>query len=154
MLPARTLLVTLCVLTLGACASTPRTAVEDSYFQRLGEVSFDALSSGVTAVLEDEHEFTIERRDEQYATVFYRTAWKPRDPFADEETRGVNEARSRVVVRGQRVADGRFRVLLEGENEIRTDSIPSWHTAPTTESFREWMGEIEGNLSQRLERTR
>lgn len=135
-------------LQLSACATASRTAVSHSYFQDLGEVAFSSLSEAVERVLERAHGFRIVRSDEQYSTVFYQTAWREREPFPDEEESGVSEARSRVVVRGQRTTGGAFRVIFEGENEIRTDSIPTWHTASITADFREWMGEIEADLAE------
>lgn len=133
-----------------ACAAGPRTEVEDAYFQDLGEVTPRALSRAVEGVLVEGRGFELARSDLRYARAFYVTEWNHREPFPDEQAAGVETARSRVLLRGQRADEGVFRVTLEGENEIRTDSIPTWHQAPVTGDFREWMRGIETELRRRM----
>lgn len=134
-----------------ACASAPRTGVEEAQFRDLGEVPLERLANAVESVLIDERGLGLRQREEQYATVYYETVWHEREPFPDERARGVTEARSRVVVRGQRTESGAYRVTLEGENEVRTEERPGWHTRPTTPDFRQWVGEIERALSARFD---
>lgn len=144
---ASALVVAACLF-LTACATAPRTDVEDSYFRDLGEVTPRSLSRAVDTVLVEGRDFEMARREVRYARAYYETEWRNREPFSDEAASGVTEARSRVVIRGQRASGGVYRVVLEGENEIRTDSIPSWHTAPVGGEFREWMGAIESDLRE------
>ena len=147
-------LVITCIVasSLTGCATTPSaTPVTHSHFVELGDVEGRPLSQAVEDVLVGDRGFSIQRRDQLYATVYYETAWRERDPFPAEEMAGVTEARSRLIIRGPRVSGGRYRAILEAENEVRTDSLPEWHTAPLTVDFRAWIAEIERDFTQHLE---
>jgi len=136
------------VVVLFACATAPRSSVEDSYFADLGSVAPGRMGPAVDSVLVAGYGFEMARREEQYASAFYETVWKERSPFDDERDAGVSDARSRVVIRGQRAAGGAYRTVMEGENQVRTDSVPTWHLAPVTAEFQDWMSRIESDLKE------
>ncbi|MFP3947929.1 MAG: hypothetical protein ACLFWG_04295, partial [Longimicrobiales bacterium] len=76
----------------------------------------------------------------------YETGWKGRTPLSDEQMQGVTAARTRLLIRGQRVEGGRYRALLEGENEVRTDSLSEWSSARVTGDFAAWVDRVTTRL--------
>lgn len=133
------------------CASLPATPVEHAHFRDLGEVDGDSLDRAVEGVLMEDRGFTLARRSRQFASLYYETGWMERDPFEGETSRGITGARSRVILRGRRTAAGAYRATLEAENQVRTDSLPSWHSVSVGPSFQEWVDAMVGALQRRLD---
>lgn len=141
------LLVVLCA----ACATLPVTPVEHAHFRDLGTVDGEGLDRAVSAVLVEGRGFTLERSNLQFGSVYYETDWKERDPFEAETARGIIDARSRVLIRGRRTSDGRFRSTLEAESQVRTDSMPSWHSEPVGPGFRAWVDSIVAEMAEAMD---
>lgn len=133
------------------CATLPVTPVEHAHFRDLGEVDGERLDRAVEGVLVEERGFTLARRSRQFSSVYYETGWQERDPFDEETARGITGARSRVMLRARRTATGAYRATLEAENQVRTDSLPSWHSVPVGPSFQEWVDAMVGALEGRLD---
>jgi len=133
---------------LSSCATASSTPVDHAAFHDLGDLEGDQLANAVDRVISVGCGFSIARRSEQFATVYYETGWMERRPLAGERPRGVTAARTRLLIRGQRQSGGLYRALLEGENEVRTDSVPDWHTAPVTADFAAWMNHLAAELNQ------
>jgi len=123
---------------------------ETTYTADLGRVSFDPLVRAVEELLEDEYGYHFDEREEQYARLYYQSEWVEEPPARGESERGVTEARSRIVLRGQRF-EGRFRVTFHGERRIRSEARPEWHRAPIPEPFRRRMVEVVSALRTVLE---
>lgn len=133
-----------------ACATLPVTPVEHADFRDLGTVDGEGLDRAVSAVLVEGRGFSLERSSLQFASLYYETDWKERDPFEAEAARGIIDARSRVLIRGRRTSDGRFRSTLEAESQVRTDSTPSWHSEPVGPGFRAWVDSIVAGMDDAM----
>lgn len=136
--------------TLGGCipaASGRGDSTATTFAEELGRVSYERLRGAVDRILVGKRGFRLRRRDEQYATLYYETEWRTREPFADEAEAGVTGARSRIVIRGRRVGGEGYAVTFEGENEVRTRGDPNWHQAPVTARFRAYMSGIARELA-------
>lgn len=133
---------------LSSCAMASSTPVDHAAFHDLGDLEGDQLANAVDRVISVGCGFSIARGSEQFATVYYETDWMERRPLSGERSRGVTVARTRLLIRGQRQSGGRYRAILEGENEVRTDSVPGWRTAPLTADFAAWMDRLAAQLKQ------
>lgn len=138
------------VLAAPACATLPVTPVDHAQFRDLGEVDGEALDRAVFDVLVEERGFNLARRSRQFASVYYETEWRERDTPEAEEARGVTDARSRILLRGRRTSDGSYRTTLEAESQVRTDSLPSWHSARVGPEFREWVDSVVEALGRSM----
>lgn len=135
-----------------ACSTLPVTPVEHAQFRDLGEVEGEDLDRAVFRVLVEGQGFGLTRRTRQFASVYYETEWKEREPLAPEEARRVSEARSRFLLRGRRTSGGRYRTTVEAESQVRTDSLPEWHSVPVTPAFGEWVDSVVASLRAAMAR--
>lgn len=136
----------LIVSLLSGCATASSTPVDHAAFHDLGDLDGDALHGAVDLLITGICGFSLARRSEQFATVYYQTDWMERRPLPRETREGVTAARTRLLIRGQRQGGGRYRTLLEGENEIRTDSVPDWRSARLTADFSTWTSRLASEL--------
>ena len=83
------------------------------------------------------------RLDQDHRTgrdIRWELNWIPRDIVAEEELRGVTNARNRIVIRGMESGIGEitlFRITWELENEVTTLADPNWHPDIVPESVKE-----------------
>lgn len=122
----------------------------DTFEEQVGRVLFGLLREGMDKIL-PKYRLAVRRAEEQYATLYYETEWQERVVTPEEEARGVVEARQRAIIRGRRVGqtldgEGEFRVTLTAENQVRTETDPSWHPTPAPPSFFEHWRTVYSDL--------
>ncbi len=111
----------------GAVASRDVTWSED-----LGRMNKATLDQGVAKIVQ-KHDLRIDRDVVRPREVVYETAWTSRVVHAEEEARGVTNARNRIVLRGRLLEQGfgaggeNYRVTWELQNEVTTAAATGWY---------------------------
>lgn len=134
-------------LSVPACAGyesvgqSPRSAAMFQY--RTGNVTETDLFVRLPRVLARYGYFLTDGRE--YGRRYQLdTQWRYREPFPDEEERGITRARTRIRVRAQLREEwgaAMYVVRLEVENMVRT-SAGAWRHVPASNDFERYADEI------------
>ena len=128
------LLAALTVLAAAGCASAGGGAGSRDTLWRedLGRMNKATISQGVAKIVQ-KHGLRINRQEDRPREVYYEMEWITRAVTAEEELRGVTDARNRIVLRGRLLESGfgagteAFRVTWEVENEVTTPTTSGWN---------------------------
>lgn len=126
-----------------ACASGGGGA-SPVYRRDIGNASFvDALSRSELVLARSHYEIL---NLDTIPFIRIETHWRPRPPFADEQTLGITEAESRVIVtarvRGETDIGSVYNVQMTVENRVRLAGGPDWNERTNTPMFREYADDI------------
>ena len=116
----------------------------------MGRLNRETLDAGLQKILE-KHALRIDRREQSAQGLYYESNWVERPVVAEEDLRGVRNARNRFVIRGQALEwewDHRsvFRITWELQNEVTTTIGRGWHPAPLPESVKEEFRPVYADL--------
>lgn len=97
----------------------------------MGRVTRVTLETGLDKIVQ-KHALQIARTQDSSREIYYETIWMGRDVLADEEVRGVTNARNRILLKGRRLEStmagaGVYRITWELENEVTTAGVDGWH---------------------------
>lgn len=101
--------------------------------QDLGRLDFVTFGAAMQKIVIRKYRFSLRRREEQFQTLYYETVWQLRSPSEEEQSRGVFDARHRVLIEGRRAGGATppggaqiYRITLRIENQVRTREQRSW----------------------------
>ena len=110
----------------------------------MGRVTRATLETGLDKIVR-KHALQIARTQDSSREIYYETLWMTREVLAEEEARGVTNARNRILLKGRRLEStmagaGVYRITWELENEVTAVGVEGWHpdTVPgaVVEEFR------------------
>lgn len=128
-------LAALVVLAAAGCAAGGGGAVamrDVTWSEDLGRMNKATLDQGVSKIVQ-KHDLRIDRDIVRPREVLYEMAWITRAVQAEEETRGITNARNRIVLRGRLLEQGfgaggeSYRVTWELQNEVTTAESTGWY---------------------------
>ena len=140
-------LAALAVLAAAGCASggSGTASLDNVWREDMGRMTKATLSQGLAKIAQ-KYTLRIDRDEDRPRDMYYELAWIPRDVMADEEARGITNARNRIVLRGVLLESGfgaggeAFRVTWQVDNEVMSAMNTSWHPdvmpAQVVEQFR------------------
>ncbi len=142
-----TVLMAGCVGTMGVSEVTRNYWRED-----LGRLTPATLESGVQLIVQ-KHSFRLNRREQSVQELYYESNWVEREVVAEEEVRGVSNARNRFVLRGRALepefgGGAVYRITWELQNEVTSrDRVGrGWHPAPLPGSVKEDFRQVYADL--------
>ncbi len=122
-----------CLLMLAAisgCATAGAGAVARNYWREdLGSLNQPTLEEALAKVVQ-KHSLQLMQRNTTGGEIRWELNWIPREVVAEEELRGVTNARNRIVIRGVESRIGNvdnYRMTWELANEVTSQSNPNWH---------------------------
>jgi len=96
--------------------------------------------------------YAIYQNRETGSTLYIETGWQERAPFQDEEELGVENARSRFVVRARKAAPGLYTLRISAENQVKglpdasgqvpDQAMEGWATMRTTEMWETYADDV------------
>lgn len=97
----------------------------------MGRVTRVTLETGLDKIVR-KHALQIARTQDSSREIYYETLWINREVLAEEEARGVTNARNRIVLKGRRLEStmagaGVYRITWELENEVTEVGVEGWH---------------------------
>lgn len=97
----------------------------------MGRVTRATLETGLDKVVR-KHALQIVRTQDSSREIYYETLWVTREVLAEEEARGVTNARNRILLKGRRLEStmggaGVYRITWEVENEVTSVGVEGWH---------------------------
>lgn len=118
----------------------------------------DSIGIGTTARIDNEtnailarHQYSI-IRSERSNDMYYETGWVPRLTFPDEVMAGVNDVRTRIIIRARPTNRGEttlgagpiqtYSISFEGHAEFRLIDSEDWQKLPLTKSRTDYFKEI------------
>ncbi|MGH7457172.1 MAG: hypothetical protein ACRENG_37830 [bacterium] len=136
---SRGILLLLMMLVIGGCAASSSGSKSASlkYTADLGTATtFDFREKSQRAL--NKYQYVIERFEEYGNILYLETQWKDREVFADEQTSGVVEAKSRIILEARpftRSSAGVTKlnkVEFAGENLVIFENTQTWASVPMT----------------------
>lgn len=138
--------VTLALALLGlvaGCVSGGAGPVSQNFWrEELGRLNTATIEDALAKVVQ-KHSLIVERDFNVGGEVRWELAWIARDVVADEEVRGITNARNRIVIKGVEIGAGNidnYRMTWELANEVTSQTNPNWHPdavpASVIEHFR------------------
>lgn len=97
----------------------------------MGRVTRVTLETGLDKIVR-KHALQIARTQDSSREIYYETLWMNREVLAEEEARGVTNARNRILLKGRRLEStmagaGVYRITWELENEVTEVGVEGWH---------------------------
>jgi hypothetical protein len=100
------------------------------------------------------HQFDVEREARE-SGIYIETRWRPRIPFDDERSLGINTAQSRVIVRANlrntTELGELYSVSMVVETRVQTPGSQEWSYAIATSQYREWAQKLTDDLRRELD---
>lgn len=143
--------VALVVLLLGisGCASGGGGAMSDSVWREdLGRQNPETIEDALTKIMQ-KHSLQLDQRFDVGREIRWELTWIPREVVADEEVRGINNARNRIVIRGVQSGIGEldnYRMTWELENEVTTLTDSNWRPDTVPASVRDEFRRVYSDL--------
>ncbi len=133
----------LVLLGIAGCVSAGAGPVSQNYWREdLGRLNVATIDEALNRVIQ-KHSLRLQDRNLIGGEVRWELDWIPREVVAEEELRGVTNARNRIVIRG--VESGaanvdNYRMTWELANEVTSEADSNWHPdivpASVIEEFR------------------
>lgn len=96
--------------------------------------------------------YALNTYTETTTRLYWETSWLIREPFGDESARGVEQVRSRVIIRARRGASDLFLVTLRVENYgAGSGAAGEWYPLVSTEQFQEHVRSLANALQIRID---
>ena len=126
----RVVRVALAVVLLGiaGCATTGPVA-QNYWRESLGLLNQATIEDALAKVIQ-KHSLRLQDRNDLGGEVRWELGWISRDVVAEEQVRGVTNARNRIVIRGVESSAGNednYRMTWELANEVTTETNGNWH---------------------------
>lgn len=145
--------VLLAVLMAGCVGAMGVSEVARNYWREdMGRITPATLDAGVRMIIQ-KHSFRLDRREQSVQELYYESNWVEREVVAEEEVRGVSNARNRFVLRGRALepelgGGAVYRITWELQNEVTSrDRVDrGWHPGPLPESVREDFQQVYADL--------
>ena len=138
--------VALAVLLLGiaGCVTAGAGPVSQNFWREdLGRMNTATIDDALGKIAQ-KHALRLENRFVQGGEVRWELGWIPRAVVAEEELRGVTNARNRILIKGVESGAGNidnYRMTWELANEVTTETNSNWHPdivpASVIEEFRQ-----------------
>jgi hypothetical protein len=132
-----------------SCKVTEQT-IESQYRENIGIGTQSKIDNQINVIL-NRHQYSIVRND-RTNEIYYETTWVTRLTFPDEVLRGIDEVRTRIIIRarpsarGEVVLGGRpipvFSIIFEGYSEYLIMNGNEWISRPLSESRSAYFKEI------------
>lgn len=106
----------------------------------MGRLNQATLEAGLDKIIR-KHALRINRQEQSSQEIYYESNWVEREVVAEEQLRGVTNARNRFVLRGNTLEHEWdvvivYRVTWELQNEVTTATGRGWFPAALPESVR------------------
>lgn len=127
------------VLLFSACAGAQLN--QSSVERRVGHATDVDIIDAVPKILRA-NGYTIYNNRRTDDMIYFETNWRNRVPFEDEEDQGVDDARTRIILRARRSSATLFTVRLEAQNQVRGTDLPGgtgWSTIPATDDYKAYI---------------
>ena len=115
---------------LSGCVSAGGGPVSENFWREdLGRLNQATLEVGLAKILQ-KHGLRLDRQYETGRDIRWELNWVPREIVAEEEVRGVTNARNRIVIRGVESGLGEvdfYRMTWELQNEVTSMADQNWH---------------------------
>ena len=122
--------VALAVVLLGIAGCATAGPVSRNYWREdLGLLNQATIENALARVIQ-KHSLQMDQRYDQGGEIRWELGWISREVVADEEVRGVTNARNRIVIRGVESSAGNadnYRMTWELGNEVTTETNGNWH---------------------------
>ena len=125
--------IALVVMLLGivaGCVTAGAGPVSQNFWREdLGRLNTATIDDALAKVVQ-KHALRLEQRYDQGGEVRWELSWIPREVVAEEQLRGVVNARNRIVIRGVELGAGNvdnYRMTWELANEVTTQTDTNWH---------------------------
>lgn len=122
--------VTLAILLLGVAGCATAGPVSQNFWREdLGRLNQATIEAALDKIIQ-KHSLRFEQRYDGGGEVRWELGWISREVVADEEVRGVTNARNRIVVRGVESSAANvdnYRMTWELANEVTTETNANWH---------------------------
>lgn len=118
------------------------------YVRRIGEVTPLDLDRFLPLILANEG-YMIQYVERKGTRIEMYTHWRDRAPFADEASRGVHYAQTRLIIHAE-WQERLYSVRVEAENRVRTEHDQKWYPAGMTRMFREYADRLTSLLRRGL----
>ena len=140
------------VVLLAGCASSGASGLSDpSEIRRdLGRSSYAMVMEGVEKILVTKNEFSLQRFEENFNTIFFETDWQTRAALASERVDGILQVRTRMVIEGRRSANATFRLRFTAFVESQRDGSQVWERLPVSEEREEMINRILADLDMEI----
>ena len=144
--------VALAVMLLGVagCVTAGAGPVSQNFWREdLGRLNVATIDEALQKVIQ-KHSLRLQDRQAIGGEVRWELQWIPREVVAEEELRGITNARNRIVIRG--VESGaanvdNYRMTWELANEVTSETDPSWHPDIVPASVIEEYRQIYADLT-------
>ena len=138
--------IALAVMLLGfiaGCVSAGAGPVSRNFWREdLGRLNTATIEVALDKIIQ-KHALRLEQRYNEGGEVRYELSWIPREVVAEEQLRGVVNARNRILIRGVEIGAANvdnYRMTWELANEVTTQTDSNWHPdivpASVIEKFR------------------
>lgn len=138
---------------LAACAASQGTTSSNTYTADVGTATaMDVKDKG--RLFLDRQQYQVLRQEETSDLIYMETHWRFRPPFEDEIELGVEEARTRIILRAQARGmrqQGLFSdisaVKFTAENQVRYRGETTWKDGQITPKLRLYLRKLSDDLS-------
>lgn len=149
---AAAIAVLLIACTLHACAGAGPAANRTRFQRNVGQASPTYARELAMRIL-TQYGFVVER-EEPVPSIVIQTRWRPRAPFADEETLGIRGAENRMFVMARpRSATNNaqtYSVDVVIENRVQLLGSEAWTEASATPEYEKWANRIVEDFTREL----
>ncbi|MCY4573931.1 MAG: hypothetical protein OXF01_14140 [Gemmatimonadetes bacterium] len=119
------------VLAVIAGCATAGAVAQNFWREDLGSLNQATIEAALTKIIQ-KHSLQLNQVYDQGGEIRWELTWISREVVAEEELRGVTNARNRIVIRGVESRVGNvdnYRMTWELANEVTTESNGNWHPA-------------------------
>jgi len=120
------------------------------YRERIGRVTRLDFRNKSTQILQGRYHYTYERVRDNEGEFYIETFWQPRNPFADEQQQGVEDARTKIILTAFPVEftdpAGLWMSRIECLNQVKLRGSNIWVTMPLTVSAKRYFARIADDL--------
>ncbi len=129
---------------LAGCSSSER-VTSNTHRSNLGTATETDILRTVPRIF-DRYNFTVYREEATMDGIYFESEWKERDLFDDEVSKGIVDARTRIIVFSRpRTAQASTlqRVSLEIENHVKFEGVDDWDRSVITDDTEDYFTDIE-----------
>ena len=125
------------------CVSAGGGPVSDHFWREdLGRLNQATIEEALAKIIQ-KHGLRLEQRYDEGSQIRWELGWIPREVVAEEEVRGITNARNRILIKGVQSGAANvdnYRMTWELANEVTSMANSNWHPdivpASVIEEFR------------------
>lgn len=125
---------------ISGCVTAGGGPVSQNFWREdLGRLNQATLEEALAKITQ-KHGLRLDQKYETGRDIRWELNWIPREVVAEEELRGVTNARNRIVIRGVESGMGEvdfYRMTWELANEVTSQSDGNWHPDIVPEAVKE-----------------